>query len=77
MILTNTSAHQFQIEHNRSKERINTAFQRISSGKRITGSSTDAGSLSQSKSLHSEILVAQSELKRGLRCSPRDCSHHG
>ena len=43
--------------HNRSKERINTAFQRISSGKRITGSSTDAGSLSQSKSLRSEKLV--------------------
>ena len=60
MILTNTSAHQSQIVHNRSRERINTAFQRISSGKTITGSSTDAGSLSQSKSLRSEKLVAQS-----------------
>ena len=60
MILTNTSALQSQIVHNRSRERINTAFQRISSGKRITSSSTDAGSLSQSKSLHSEKLVAQS-----------------
>ena len=60
MILTNISAHKSQIEHNRSRERINTAIQRISSGTRITGSSSDAGSLSQSKSLRSEKLLAQS-----------------
>jgi len=66
MILTDTTALGAQLQYSKSQANFNAATRRISSGTRILGSPSDAGSLSQAKSLRSEKLLSQS-YKIGLR----------
>ena len=60
MILTDTTALGAQLQYSKSQANFNAATRRISSGTRILGSPSDAGSLSQAKSLRSEKLLSQS-----------------
>ena len=66
MILTDTTALGAQLQYSKSQANFNAATRRISSGTRILGSPSDAGSLSQAKSLRSEKLLSQS-YKIGLQ----------
>lgn len=66
MILTDTTALGAQLQYSKSQANFNAATRRISSGTRILGSPSDAGSLSQAKSLRSEKLLSQS-YKTGLQ----------
>ena len=66
MILTNTTALGAQLQFSKSQANFNAATRRISTGTRILGSPSDAGSLSQAKSLKSEKLLGQS-YKTGLQ----------
>lgn len=66
MILTDTTALNAQLQYSKSQANFNASTRRISSGTRILGSQSDAGSLSQAKSLRSEKLLGQS-YKIGLQ----------
>ena len=66
MILTNTTALDAQLQYSKSQANFNAATRRISTGAKILGSPSDAGSLSQAKSLKSEKLLGQS-YKIGLQ----------
>ena len=66
MILTDTTALGAQLQYSKSQANFNAATRRISSGTRILGSASDAGSLSQAKSLRSEKMLSQS-YKTGLQ----------
>jgi len=66
MILTDTTALGAQLQYSKSQANFNAATRRISSGTRILGSPSDAGSLSQAKSLRSEKMLSQS-YKTGLQ----------
>ena len=66
MILTDTTALGAQLQYTKSQAKFNAATRRISSGTRILGSQSDAGSLSQAESIRSEKLLGQS-YKIGLQ----------
>ena len=66
MILTDTTALGAQLQYTKSQANFNAATRRISSGTRILGSTSDAGSLSQAESIRSEKRLGQS-YKIGLQ----------
>jgi flagellin-like hook-associated protein FlgL len=66
MILTDTTALGAQLQYTKSQANFNAATRRISSGTKILGSQSDAGSLSQAESIRSEKRLGQS-YKIGLQ----------